>query len=61
MRAMTADDLFCVDQYDDYQVVTKDPVADKPWQPPPPPEKPETKQEFLAHLARQAMGPEGLG
>ncbi|MCJ1391550.1 hypothetical protein MMC18_004414 [Xylographa bjoerkii] len=51
---MNADDLFCVDQYDDYPTVKKSTVAATQWQPPPPPEKPATKQEFLAHLARQA-------
>ncbi|MCJ1399724.1 hypothetical protein MMC11_002926 [Xylographa trunciseda] len=54
---MKADDLFCVDQYDDILAVKKPIVADTPWQPPPLPEKPETKQEFLAHLARQAGHP----
>ena len=57
---MKADDLFCVDLDDDPQTVEKTPAVDQPWQPPPPAEKPETTQEFLAHLARQARGPEGL-
>ncbi|MCJ1416095.1 hypothetical protein MMC32_002430 [Xylographa parallela] len=56
---MKADDLFCIDTDDDFQPMEKTTVADRPWQPLPV-EKPATKQEFLAHLARQARGPEGL-
>ena len=57
---VNADDLFCFDLDDDFPAVEKMTVADEPWQPPPVAEKAETKQEFLAHLARQARGLEGL-